>query len=160
MEILMDYSNRWVIENGIKDLVGSYYMDKCPGTRPHLADVHFLCVTICRMIYKMISDDLGDWGLNRDGTVKTMGRMRNKLFRQGPGVIFFKEGIFEIKFRNAFSIPMTKMLDTIFRKIDCEFSAGLNILNGCKLRFTMRVPHGEEHRNSLEKKPLSLSEKN
>ena len=50
-DILQDYSNRWVVENGIKDLIGSYYLDNCPGTRPHLVDVHFLIISICRMLY-------------------------------------------------------------------------------------------------------------
>ena len=39
--ILSDYSCRWAIENGIKDLIHSYFMDKCPGTSPHLVNVHF-----------------------------------------------------------------------------------------------------------------------
>ncbi len=156
--ILSDYSNRWVIENGIKDLIGSYYIDNCPGTRPHLADVHFLMVSICRMLYKMISDDLGKGCINPDGTVKTLSRMREILFRQGAGKVFFKDNTFEIRFMNAFDITMTKMLDRLFREVSREHADGLTILGGAKLRFTLRVPHGDEHRNCLEKVPISLSE--
>jgi len=157
-DILSDYSNRWVIENGIKDLIGSYYFDKCPGTRPHLADVHFLMASICRMLYKMISDDLGEDYKNPDGTVKTLSRMRETIIRQGAGKVFFRNNTFEIEFMNAFNIPMTRMLDKLFSKISSDYADGLSILGGAKLSFAMKVPHGDEHRNSLEKVPLSLPE--
>lgn len=158
-EILLDYSNRWIIENGIKDLIASYYMDNCPGTRPHLADVHFLIISICRMLYKMISDDLGDKCKNPDGTVKTLSRMRDTLVRQGAGKVYFKDSTFEIEFMNAFNIPMTKMLNELFSKISQEYANGLSILGGAKLCFKLRVPHGDEYRNCLEKVPLAVGEK-
>ena len=157
-EILADYSKRWVIENGIKDLIGSYYVDNCPGARPHLADVHFLIVSICRMLYKMIVDELGEDYKNPDGTVKTLSRMREMLFRQGAGKVFFRNNTFEIEFMNAFPIPMNRMLNKLFRKISEEYANGLTILGGAKLSFKLKVPHGDENRNSLEKVPLSLPE--
>lgn len=157
--ILSDYSNRWVIENGIKDLIGSYYMDNCPGTRPHLADVHFLTVSICRILYKMISDDLGDDCRNPDGTTKTLARMRERLFRQGAGIVNFRNNTFDIKFLNAFSTSMTKMLNKLFQRISSDYPDGLTLLGGAKLHFSLQVPYGEEYRNSFEKLPLSLAEK-
>ena len=159
-QILMDYSNRWAIENGIKDLIGSYYMDNCPGTRPHLADVHFLIISICRILYKMISNDLKDDCKNYDGTTKTLSRMREMLFRQGAGMVYFRNKTFEVKFLNAFSIPMTEMLYNFFQKNRADQPDGLTLLNGAKLNFSMQVPHGEEYRNSLDKQPLFLLGKN
>lgn len=156
--ILADYSNRWVIENGIKDLIGSYFIDNCPGTRPHLADVHFLVVSICRILFKLISDDLGDDGRNPDRTTKTLARMRERLFRQGAGKIFFRDNTFEVEFSNAFSPSMTNMLKKIFKKIANDNNDGLSILGGAKLKFSTRVPHGDEHRNSLEKVPFFATE--
>ena len=158
-QILSDYSNRWVIENGIKDLIGSYYMDNCPGTRPHLADVHFLTVSICRVLYKMISNDLEDDGKNPDGTTKTLSRMRELLFRQGAGMVYFRNNTFDIKFLNAFSTSMTKMLNKLFQGIRSDYPDGLTLLGGAKLNFLLQVPHGEEYRNSFEKLPLFLAEK-
>ena len=48
----------WVLENGIKDLVDSHYLDQCPGTDPHAVDVHFLIVSLSHYLYRMIVRDL------------------------------------------------------------------------------------------------------
>ena len=157
--ILIDYSNRWVIENGIKDLIGSYYLDNCPGTRPHLADVHFLIISVCRMLYKMIENDLGKDIKNSDGTVKTMSRMRDLLFRQGAGTVFFRNDTFEVQFQNSYSPVMTKMLKQLFKHLGVDKGKKLKLLGDAKLKFLMKIPFGEEHRNSLEKVPLFMSEK-
>ena len=88
--ILSDYSRRWIIENGIKDLIHSYFMDKRPGTSPHLVNVHFLIVTICRQIYRMIQRDLGEDIKNADGSVKSLATMRDSLFLQGSSRVLFR----------------------------------------------------------------------
>lgn len=153
--ILEDYTKRWVIENGIKDLIGSYYFDNCPGTRPHLADVHFLIITICRMLYKMIENDMGEHIRNADGTARTLGRMRSMLFRQGAGMIRFRDRTFDIEFQNSYSPQMTGILNDLFKSIGADQGQEFALLGGAKLKFSMKIPFGEEHRNSLEKEPLS-----
>ena len=156
-EILDDYSSRWVVENGIKDLITSYFLDNCPGTGPHLVDIHFLIVSMCRILYKMIELDMGKDIRNHDGTTKTMARMRNILFKQGAGTIFFKNGIFEIKFQNCYSPAMTKMLNRLFLKTGVAKGTRLELLGNQKLKLSMRIPFGEEHKNHLKKVPLSLA---
>jgi len=157
--ILSDYSHRWAIENGIKDLIHSYFMDKCPGTSPHLVNVHFLIVTICRQIYRMIQRDLGDFIKNADGSVKSLSTMRNSLFLQGSSRITFREQKYEIEFSNSYSPELTQELHRWFEMLEKRCRAGLSILGNSTLKFYLQSPHGEEHRNALRKIPLDL-EKN
>jgi hypothetical protein len=154
--ILSDYSRRWAIENGIKDLIHSYFMDKCPGTSPHLVNVHFLIVTICRQIYRMIQRDLGDFIKNADGSVKSLATMRDSLFRQGSSRVMFREEGYEVKFSNSYSPELTQELNRWFELLEKRCKAGLNILGGSRLKFYLQSPHGEEHRNALRRRPLNL----
>ena len=82
-EHVYSYSIRWIIENGIKDLIVSYFLDKCPGTNPHNVNVHFLTVSFCKQLYRMIQNDLANFVINADDTIKTLQSMRELLFRQG-----------------------------------------------------------------------------
>jgi len=158
LDILNDYSERWLVENGIKDLVISYFMNQCPGTKPHLIDIHFLVITICRYIYKMIEADLGEDIINNDGSVKTLDTMRKFLFRQGAGQISFDEDTFKIDFLNSYSVEMTNMLKEFYSKIEKEFINGLSVLGGKKIDFRLRVPHGKEFKNSFKKTNFSAHE--
>ena len=151
LDILNDYSERWLVENGIKDLVTSYFMNQCPGTKPHLIDIHFLVITICRYVYKMIEADLGKDIINNDGSIKTLDTMRRSLFRQGAGQISFKNNTFKIDFLNSYSVEMTNMLKKFYSKIEEEFTDGLSVLGGKKLNFNLRVPHGKEFKKSILK---------
>lgn len=153
--ILLDYSHRWAIENGIKDLIQSYFIDNCPGTSAHLVNVHFFIVTICRQIYRMIQRDIGDFIKNADGSVKTLSTMRESLFRQGSSQVMFKEGIYEVKILNSFSPEMTQELNSWFEILDKRWESGLKILGGSRLKFFLQSPHGEEHRNAMRKVPLN-----
>jgi hypothetical protein len=155
-EILAEYSHRWVIENGIKDLIYSYFMDKCPGTTPHLVNVHFLSVTICRQIYHMIQRDLGSFIKNADDSVKSLGTMREVLFRQGNARVMFSENTYEIRFLNSFSADLTQELARWFRILENRWNSGLNIIGDSKFKFILQPPHGEEHRNRLQKVPLEI----
>ena len=71
-QILSNYANRWIIENAIKDLEESYFLDKTPGITPSLVNVHFLIVSICRTIFRMMQRDIGIFMINNDGSVKTL----------------------------------------------------------------------------------------
>ena len=158
LDILNNYSERWLVENGIKDLVISYFMNQCPGTKPHLIDIHFLIITICRYVYKMIEADLGTDIINNDGSIKTLDTMRKSLFRQGAGQIRFKDNTFKIDFLNSYSVEMTNMLKRFYSKIEDEFIDGLSILGGNKLNFKLRVPYGKEFKNSFKKSKFSANE--
>jgi len=152
-EILNDYSHRWTIENGIKDLIHSYFLDKCPGTIPNLVNVHFLIVSICKCLYRMIQRDTEDFIFNPDNTVKTLQKMRGILFKQGSAKIFVKSDTIEINFLNRFSPKLTDNLMNFYNKIN---GYGLKIIGGFKLKFNLLIPHGEEFKNMMRKQILDV----
>ena len=154
-EILKDYSSRWVIENGIKDLIVSYFLDACPGTDPHHVDIHFLITTICRTLYRMIERDLGKDLTNPDGTVKTLERMRHALFSQGAATLTRDEDTLVVRFLNSYRVDRTHMLRNWFRIVTQRYSDGISLLGGLKLRFELQPPRGEEYRNTGRKVDLA-----
>lgn len=156
-EILKDYSNRWTIEIAIKDLVNGYFLDKCPGENPHAVDVHFLIVTICRTLYRMIERDLGSNVKNPDGTRKTLGRTRNMLFRQGIGKLRIEEGALVVSMDTAYSRSRTDMLRDWFAILTARHQAGLTLLGGLALKFETQPAQGPEFKNAGKKLPLALA---
>jgi len=154
-EILADYSSRWVIENGIKDLIVSYFLDACPGTEPHHVDVHFLVTTICRTLYRMIERDLGENLTNPGGSVRTLDRMRNALFSQGAATLNREQDTLVVRFLNAYRAKRTNMLRNWFRTVTHRHPDGIALLGGLKLRFELLPPRGEEYRNTGRKIDLA-----
>jgi hypothetical protein len=154
VDVLNDYSHRWKIENGIKDLVRSYFLDQCPGTNPHQVDVHFFIVTVCRLLYRMIERDLGERLCNPDGSVKTLQTMRDVLFRQGPARVQLVEDTIQFHYQDSFSQERTELLEHWFDRLRDRHADGLQMLDGFKLSFHLRVARGEEHRNAFRKARL------
>jgi len=154
-EILHDYSSRWAVENGIKDLIASYFLDTCPGTEPHHVDVHFLITTICRTLYRMIERDLGDKLTNSDGTVKTLDRMRDTLFRQGAATLTRDGDQLVVRFLNSYRVNPTNMLRDWFGIVTKRHRDGIGLLGGLRLLFKLQPPRGEEYRNTGRKVDLA-----
>ena len=155
-EIFAEYSHRWTIEVAIKDLVYSYFMDKCPGETPHAVDVHLLVMTICRTLYRMIERDAGDLVKNIDGTTKTLARMRDALFRQGIGTLRIEDNALVISLGKPYSPKRTQMLRAWFDTIAARYKAGLEVLGGLALRFKVQPALGPEFKNAGKKHPLAL----
>ena len=55
---------------------------------------------------------------------------------------------------------MTATLNKLYKRIESECQNGLTLLGGAELKFSMAVPYGEDHRNSLKKIPLIIGKKN
>ena len=82
-EILRKYRFRWVIENGIKDLVGSYFIDEIFGLDPVKVEFEFYCVMVARLAYEYFLKELGGQYYNKvDGNKYTLQTMRNLLFEK------------------------------------------------------------------------------
>ena len=155
-EILKNYSSRWLIENGIKDLTISYFLDKCPSTEdPHQVNIHFFIVSICKHIYRMIQRDVEDFLQNSDKTIKSLDTMRECLFRQGNAKVTIVNGTIEVRFLNSFSPQITKNLRKFYQLIHERTKEGLDILGGMKLKFVLLSPHGQEHKNAFKSGELS-----
>jgi len=150
-EILEDYAHRWIIENGIKDLIKSYFMDNCPGTNPHHVNIHFFMVSVCRQLYRLIQRGLENFMKNSNGSVKTLDTLRDVLFRQGSARISLslKGNSIEINHLNNYSPKLTKELNNLYRKIHKRTSSGLSILGGLKLNFQLKPPISEEQKNGF-----------
>ena len=158
-QILEDYSYRWKIEIGIKDLNQSYYMTNCPGKTPHHVNVHFFIVSICRHLYRMIQRDIEALLKRKDGSIKTLQSMREVLFRQGSAKLTLKDGTFEVNFLNSYSSQLTSQLKEYYNAIYERYSNGMEIIGGMKVKYNFKIPLGKEHKNSMKKMPL-ISGKN
>ncbi len=82
-DLLKKYRYRWIIENGLKDLVASYYVDEVYGKDPEKIEFEFYCVMAARIAYEYFLKELGDRYLNKeDGNKYTLNSMRNLLFEK------------------------------------------------------------------------------
>jgi transposase len=82
-DILRKYRFRWIIENGIKDLVASYFIDEIFGLDPVKVEFEFYCVMVARLAYEYFLKELGGKYYNKvDGNKNTLQKMRNLLFEK------------------------------------------------------------------------------
>ena len=82
-ELLQKYRYRWIIENGLKDLVASYYIDEMYGKDPEKIEFEFYCVMLARIAYEYFLKELGGRYLHKeDGNKYTLNSMRNLLFEK------------------------------------------------------------------------------
>jgi len=82
-DILRKYRYRWIIENGLKDLVQSYFIDEVYGYDPEKVEFEFYCVMVARLAYEGFLRALGDRYLAKeDGNKYTFTSMRNMLFEK------------------------------------------------------------------------------
>jgi hypothetical protein len=154
-QILDDYALRWTIENGLKDLIHSYYLNQCPGTEPHQVNVHFFIVSVCRYLYRMIQRDLGMFLRNPDGSVKTLKTMRDVLFRQGCAQIRLRHNTLEVSFLNSYSSSVTQQLHQWYQHMAEKTSRGIELLGGLQLQFRLKPARSDELRNGMTKIPVN-----
>jgi len=154
-QTLEDYTYRWTIENGIKDLVHSFFLDKCPGMNPHHVNVHFLLVSICKHLYRMIQRDAESLMKNSNGSIKSLETMRDHLFKQGCAKVIISHDTIEIHFLNSFSPKFTEHFNKFYHLVHNKTANGLKILGGFKLKFFLQPPYGDEYKNALKKAHLT-----
>jgi hypothetical protein len=80
-EVLERYRLRWPLENGLKDLIHSYFIDHIFGKDPEKIETNFYCVQVARLTYENFLASL-DERLVRDpaGCKKTLATFRHLLF--------------------------------------------------------------------------------
>jgi len=82
-DLLKKYRYRWIIENGLKDLVASYYIDEVYGKDPEKIEFEFYCVMVARIAYEYFLKELGGSYLNKEDKSKyTLNSMKNLLFEK------------------------------------------------------------------------------
>jgi len=82
-EMLQKYRYRWLIENGLKDLVYSYFLDEMAGTDPQKVEFEFYCIMVARLTYEYFLKELGgEYYHHQDGNKTTLQSMRNLFFEK------------------------------------------------------------------------------
>ena len=70
-----------MVENGLKDLVYSYFVDEMYGSDPEKIEFEFYCVMVARLTYEYFLKELGgEHYRHKDGNKTTLNTMRNLLF--------------------------------------------------------------------------------
>ena len=80
-EVLERNRLRWPIENGLKDLIHSYFIDHILGKDPEKIETNFYCVQVARLAYENFLQSL-DERFVRDsaGYKRTLSTFRYLLF--------------------------------------------------------------------------------
>lgn len=82
-DLLKKYRYRWLIENGLKDLVYSYFLDEMYGKDPEKIEFEFYCVMIARLTYEYFLKELGgEYYHHEDGNKTSLRTMRGLLFEK------------------------------------------------------------------------------
>lgn len=82
-DLLQKYRYRWLIENGLKDLVYSYFLDEIYGHDPQKVEFEFYCAMVARLTYEYFLKELGgEYYEHLDGNKTTLQKMRNLLFEK------------------------------------------------------------------------------
>ena len=82
-DMLEKYRYRWLIENGLKDLVYSYFLDEIYGSDPQKVEFEFYCAMVARLTYEYFLKELGGEHFRRqDGNKTTLQKMRNLFFEK------------------------------------------------------------------------------
>ena len=82
-DMLQKYRYRWLIENGLKDLVYSYFLDEIYGSDPQKVEFEFYCTMVARLTYEYFLKELGgEYFYQQDGNKTTLQKMRNLFFEK------------------------------------------------------------------------------
>ena len=82
-DMLQKYRYRWLVENGLKDLVYSYFLDEMYGSDPQKVEFEFYCAMIARLTYEYFLKELGgEHFRHQDGNKTTLQKMRNLFFEK------------------------------------------------------------------------------
>jgi len=80
-EVLERYRFRWPIENGLKDLIHSYFIDHVLGKDPETIEVNFYCVLVARLAYENFLQSMdAKFVRSSAGYKKTLSTFRHLLF--------------------------------------------------------------------------------
>ena len=153
--ILNEYKRRWVIENGIKDLVGNYFFDNIPGIDPHRINIHYFVVTLARLLYQMLCN-LYPASENDDGSQKGIGTIRPEFIVGTNAKITRKDDKLVITWQDQYSEKNHANMTTLFDTLNETQSESISFLGGLKLQFKLVPPRDKKFRNQLQRKKLDF----
>ncbi len=148
--ILKEYKKRWLIENGIKDLVGNYFFDNTPGIDPHRINIHYFVVTIARLLFNLFCE-LYPGSKNPDHSQKGIGTIRPE-FLTGTNTTLKREGnLLILTWQDAYPEKEHEKLATFFEALNETSSESLPFLGGLQLKFQISPPREREFCNQQKR---------
>ncbi|NVM57612.1 MAG: transposase, partial [Desulfobacterales bacterium] len=153
--ILSEYGIRWIIENGIKDLVANYFFDNNPGIDPHRINIHYFIVTLARTLYEMLSRDYRE-ARNPDGSKKTIGTLRSEFLTGANAVLSCEKDELVLTWKDAYPQKQHEAIKALLDKLNNQKSRRLPFLGGLKIRFEIAPPRPEGFRNQLKRQLLEI----
>ncbi len=117
-DLLNKYRYRWLIENGLKDLVHSYFLDEMYGTDPEKIEFEFYCVMVARLAYENFLNELeGEHYRHEDGNKTTLKTMRNLIFEKRNCTLEQdSEGNIVLTFLDSSGDKLEKQIANLFTK--------------------------------------------
>lgn len=150
MEILKEYRARWMIENGIKDLIENYYLDNIPGIDPHRINIHYFIVTLARILFEMLCQDYED-AHNPDITKKSIETLRPEFITASNATLCRQGDKLVLLWKDHYPKKQHQPLKALFDKLNQEAPQALPFLGGLKLEFAIALPRPEVLRNHLKR---------
>ena len=145
-KILTEYERRWVIENGIKDLVGNYFFDNIPGINPHRINIHYFVVTLTRLLYQMFCSQYPD-SKNQNETQKGIGTIRNEFLVGTNATIARENGQLILTWQDPFPEKNHEYISSLFESLNKTADKPLPFLGGLMLKFELMPPRSRNFRN-------------
>ncbi len=146
---------RWVIENGIKNLVGNYFFDNIPSIDPYRINIYYFVVTLARLLYQMFCN-LYPASENADGTQRGIGTIRPEFIVGKNAKIARKDDKLIITWKNFYFEKDHVNMTTLFDALDKISSGSISFLGGLKLQFKLGPPWDKKLHNKLQRKKLDL----
>lgn len=115
-DLLKKYRYRWLIENGLKDLVYSYFLDEIYGSDAEKIEFEFYCVMVARLAYENFLKELGGHHYcKEDGNKTTLQTMRSLLFeKRNVTIELDANGYFIITFLDSQGNNLEKRVAEMF----------------------------------------------
>lgn len=148
--ILDEYDNRWIIENGIKDLIGNYFFDTIPGIDPHRINIHYFVITLARLLFEMLSHDYED-ARNLDKTKKSIGTLRPEFMIGTNATLSRVHNELVLKWVDPYPEKQHQFLNNLFDKLNNVGRDGLPFLGGLQLKFDLAPPRDKNFRNIFKR---------
>jgi len=148
--ILKEYKKRWLIENGIKDLVGNYFFDNTPGIDPHRINIHYFVVTISRLLFNMFCELYPD-SRNSDNSQKGIGTIRPEFLTGTNTTLKRKGNQLILTWQDAYPEKEHEKLTEFFEALNETSSESLPFLGGLQLKFQISPPREREFCNQKKR---------
>lgn len=149
-EILTEYERRWIIENGIRDLVGNYFFDNIPGIDPHRINIHYFIVTLARLLYQIFCS-LYPASKNQDNTQKEIGTIRHQFMVGCNATIARDNDQLILSWQDLFHEKDHKNLSALFDSLNKTAHIPIPFLGRLMLKFELMPPRSRDFRNTLQR---------